>query len=455
MELKIKLIMVVFFLVMLSVYSSISQSATHADKFQAEGLTEPVKQGQREYSVKVTFPHDDFYMIFDPPNKAGYVTPEGIGTSNEWAETASIEEEHPGWGEVLFDRNAVMWIERQSPARKVVRFRGQIKTPEGEILHAYVDSGSPYGEGDWSDEWYYIYPDGVSVRVIKIYTGKTEDAVAFWGKPGYCAFWGIRGTVFETQETFIHGVSGLQPPDIIETEALTLITMDGQYKRISYKPYPPDCSLFEPANIQMVNLKSKYHPFTIVKEGNVEIKPYYMPMDDHRNIDKTVFITWPRRGHFEADESYTSALSHVIKWGWHEKTENTLVQIYLLGMTDEPTEQQRVDKLVKLARSWQNAPELILKGDGYHYDGYEIKEKAYILTNTSRQNDLHLSIMASPKKPLFNPVFVIKQMDANKSFKLTINDSQVKNYRVGNENENMILWIPLTSIKTTTFKLIY
>jgi hypothetical protein len=452
MKLKIKLI---FFLVMLSVYSSVSPGATQADKFQAEGLTEPVKKGDREFAVKVTFPHDDFYMLFDPPNKAGYVTPEGIGTSNEWAETTSIEEEHPGWGEVLFDRNAVMWIERQSPARKVVRFRGQIKTPEGEILHAYVDSGSPYGEGDWSDEWYYIYPDGVSVRVIKIYTGKTEDAVAFWGKPGYCAFWGIRGTVFETQETFIHGVSGLQPPDIIETEALTLITMAGQSKRISYKPYPPDCSLFEPANIQMVNLKSKYHPFTIVKEGNVEIKPYYMPMDDHRNIDKTVFITWPRRGHFEADESYTSALSHVIKWGWYEKTENTLVQVYLLGMTDEPTEQQRVDKLVRLAGSWLNAPELILKSDGYRYNGYEIKEKAYILTNSSGQKDLHLSIMASQKRPLFNPAFVIRGMDKNKSFKLMINDTKVSNFRAGYEDDNMVIWIRLTSTKDTSIKLLF
>lgn len=78
------------------------------------------------------------------------------------------------------------------------------------------------------------------------------------------------------------------------------------------------------------------------------------------------------------------------------------------------------------------------------------------MTRTSLDHkDINFSIKASPEKPLFNPVFVIKQMDANKSFKLIINDSQVKNYRVGNEDENMILWIPLTSDKTTTFELIY
>ena len=431
-----------------------SVSTARADEFKAEGLTEPVVPERGEAAVKITFPNADFHMLFDPPQRAGYVTPEGIGVSNEWAETKSSVDDGNDYGEVGFDRNAVMWIERQSPARKVVRFRGALVDRNGNVQHANVESGSPYGEGDWSDEWFTIYPDGVSVRVVKIYTGKTKDAVAFWGLPGYAAFWGVRGTIFETQETFIHGVPGLQPPDLIETEALTLITMDGRYKRISYKPYPPDRSLFDPANIQMVNLKSKYHPFTIVTENNVEIKPYYMPMDDHRNIDKTVFITWPRRGHFE-DGNYTSALSHVIKWGWHEKTENTLVQVYLLGMTDEPTEQQRVDKLVRLARSWQNAPELILKGNGYRYDGYEIKEKAYVLTNTAGQKDLHLSIMASPERPLVNPVFVIKGMDKNKPFTLLMNDKKLSNYRAGYEDDNMVIWIPLTSMKNTSFQLLF
>jgi len=432
-----------------------SLGATQVDKFQAEGLTEPVVPKDDEIAVKVTFPHTDYYMLFDPPQVAAYFTPEGIGFSNEWAETKSPEDDGGDYGEVGFDQNALMWIEKQSPARKVVRFRGTLVDSDGNIAHTDVESGSPYGKGDWSDEWFYIYPDGLSVRVVKIYTGKTKDAVAFWGKPGYSAFWGVRGTIFETQETFIHGwVPGLQPPDIIETEALTLISMDGQNKRISYKPYPPDRSLFAPANIQMVNLKSKYHPFTIVTENNVEVKPYYMPMEDHQNIDKTVFITWPRRGHFEG--RYTSALSHVIKWDWYEKTENTLVQVYLLGMTDEPTEQQRVDKLVKLAKSWQYTPELILKGDGYHYDGYEIKEKAYVLTKiSSDQKDIHLSLKASPEKPLFNPVFVIKGMDKNKPFKLMANDTKLSNYRVGYEDDNMVIWIPLTSIQSTTFELIY
>jgi hypothetical protein len=231
--------------------------------------------------------------------------------------------------------------------------------------------------------------------------------------------------------------------------------MEGEYKRINYKPYPPDCSLFDPANIQMVNLKSTYHPFTIVTSGNVEVKPYYMPMDDHRNIDKTVFITWPRKSHFSANEDYTSAIAHVIKWGWHEKTEKTLTQIYLLGMTDEPTEQQRIDRLVNLARSWERAPQLIMQCDGYSYEGYEIKEKAYILSKTSGEKEVNITIKASFDRPLVNPFFIIKGMDKNKPFKLMINNKAVKDFRSGFEDDNLVIWIPLTAMKDTSIKLLF
>jgi hypothetical protein len=454
--------MAVLFLVMCFIYCPAFSGVAEADRFQAEGLTEPIVPKEGEAAVKITFPHTDYYMLFDPPQVAGYFTPEGIGFSNEWAETQSPEEDGGDYGEVGFDSNAVMWIERQNPARKVIRYRGRLVDGEGTVAHTEVESGSPYGNGDWSDEWFYIYTDGVSVRVVKIYTGKAKDAVAFWGKPGYAAFWGVRGTIFETQETFIHGwVPGLQPPDIIETEALTLITMDGRSKRISYKPYPHDISLFGTANIQMVNLKSKYHPFTIVTENNVEIKPYYMPMDDHRNIDKTVFITWPRRGHFEG--RYTSALSHVIKWDWHEKTENTLVQVYLLGMTDRPTEQQRVDKLVKLARSWQYAPKLVLDSPGYVSEGYDLSQRAYLLTCESpgEPSSLEFELQASEESPVVNPCFMVKGW-GDAGVELKVDERQIgrgKDFRFGYEREraggaDLVVWIDLDSTKAVSISLL-
>jgi hypothetical protein len=40
------------------------------------------------------------YMLFDPPQVAAYFTPEGIGFSNEWAETKSPEDDGGDYGEV-------------------------------------------------------------------------------------------------------------------------------------------------------------------------------------------------------------------------------------------------------------------------------------------------------------------------------------------------------------------
>jgi hypothetical protein len=96
LEREIKLIMLVFFILILS----ISLSAAQEDEFKAEGLTEPIVPKRGKPAVKVTFPYDNFHMLFDPPQVAGYFTPEGIGFSNEWAETKSPADDGDDYGEV-------------------------------------------------------------------------------------------------------------------------------------------------------------------------------------------------------------------------------------------------------------------------------------------------------------------------------------------------------------------
>jgi hypothetical protein len=145
----------------------------------------------------------------------------------------------------------------------------------------------------------------------------------------------------------------------------------------------------------------------------------------------------------------------VIKWGWHEKTEKTLTQIYLIGMIKDLTEQKRVERLVNLAKNWQYAPDLNLISDSYQYEGYEIKEKAYILTNTLDSEDLHVIFKANYEKPLVNPVVIIKRMEKGRSFKLLINDKDFASHRAGFEGENLVLWIPLTEMKDTSLKLLF
>jgi len=104
---------VIIILVTYSFFPVNSAYTDQADEFKAEGLTKPVVvPDDQEFAVKITFPQADFYMLFDPPQVAGYFTPEGIGFSNEWAETKSPADDGDDYGEVGFDRNVVIWIDR-------------------------------------------------------------------------------------------------------------------------------------------------------------------------------------------------------------------------------------------------------------------------------------------------------------------------------------------------------
>ena len=299
---------------------TVSDLSKSGQRIYAVGAQFPISPPPNGFIVNVFFRDKPYHMAFDPPHFAGYVTDSGIGFANEWAETSYHNECY----EVGFDPGATMWIAQANPARVVVRFRGSLRSNKGEIARANLPSGSPYGPGDWSDEWFYIYPDGVSTRVVQIYTGAAKSAKAFWGR---------EGEVFETQETFIVGnTHGHQPPDDIEINAVSLVNALGAAKTVNFSQYPANKSLFPGANIQIVNLRhGGCHPFTIVPAGNVEICPYYGPPIDHEHVNVTKFVTWPRTSHFE--DQYTSALTHIINWQWFEKTTNRLVQVYLCGLS--------------------------------------------------------------------------------------------------------------------------
>jgi len=147
------------------------ESGSKSRKFEAVGPTEPVKMEAAEFgerkkaSVEVYFDLLPTSMRFYLPSFPCMVTENNIQYSNFWAETY---EPRIGGGsfETLQDRSnryARMWIESQNDARIIVRVRGALCDRAGNIAHTDVPSGSPYGKGDWVDEWYYIYPDGVYI----------------------------------------------------------------------------------------------------------------------------------------------------------------------------------------------------------------------------------------------------------------------------------------------------
>ena len=407
--------------------------------------------------VVVRFPDPNYFMLFEPPTDAIYFVTGAFGFGNGWAETwAETNVGRRDVFEVSIDsdaRYARTWIERVSAARAVIRIRGALVNSAGMIARTDLISGSPYGSGDWVDEWYYIYPNGVSSRHVVIYTGCAAYASSFWQADSPAGF--------ETQETMIFGlIRGHQPMDDIDIEAVTLARLDGSYKRISFSDYPREQDLYPDANIQIVNVHNPYKPFTIIPAGNTDIMPYWGSPFDQVYVRSTKVIAWPRVPVFW--DGYTAAITHVINRSWYRQTETTLEQIYLLGLSNTSREEDRVAELVQLARSWQYAPEGEVMGSGYSFDGYRAEEKAYHLSlEAPGDNPLRIRFLASRESPLVDPCLVIHGWTEGVPFQASIADLTLEpgvDYYYGFEDlpqggTALVVWINATSLTSTEIQI--
>jgi hypothetical protein len=391
------------------------------------------------------------------------VTENNIKYSNFWAETY---EPRVGGGsfETLMDRRnryARMWIEHQSDARIVVRVRGALCNTEEEIAHADIPSGSPYGKGDWVDEWFYIYPDGTHVRHVKIYTGLAPSSRPF----GFDR--DPPRVVHEFMESAVLGEPGHKPTDDIEIDAVTLIRLvgghterrltEGESTTISYKPYPDDFGDFRDANIMLVNLKSKYKPFTIGMPYGSRVQPYW-PEDELTRV----FQTWGD----PPEEGYSSALGHLVNYWHYRRTDNTLEQIYLQGMTNAA---DPVQELVSLAWSWIAAPRLQMEGfePSYTIMTYDPAQRAYIVPRDGRgpceldftlEEDEDIGEFGAPMW-VVNPAFVVKNWGkSDVSLEVNAKPMQLgEDFRVGYEKRptgtDLIIWLKMKTNDAVEFSI--
>jgi hypothetical protein len=220
----------------------------------------------------------------------------------------------------------------------------------------------------------------------------------------------------------------------VNINALTLIKMNGESKTISWDPYPDNYGEFMTANIQVVNFKSRFKPFTIVPPEGVILQP----------LD-------PGARKLPLPDVFFYALGHIINWKHYEQTDNTLTQIYLAGMTDT---KDLTAELVPLARSWLQAPELLLASQDYESLGYEKTQRAYVVNYNQEKETpgkLNFELKASKNSPLVNPAFVIKGWGKS-HISLKIDGKEItrdKNFRFGYEwsetGFNLILWIKTES----------
>jgi hypothetical protein len=453
----------------LIVICSFAALGTASEKFYAVGTNEPevkyleepsseVPRELQRVAVEVHFDLVPTMMRFSMPCYPCIVTENNIHYSNGWTET--YDPKASSSCEVLWDkeaRYARMWIESQNPARIVVRVRAALADPDGRIAHNDIPSGSPYGKGDWTDEWYYIYPDGTHTRHVRIYTGVAGQSLTVTDET-FGEIQPIReippNVVHEFQEDFIFGLKEHLPADDIEVSPITLIMMDGRSKTVSYKPYPNNFGIFDRANIKVINLKSEYRPFTICIPQGTENEPY-RPEGELPHV----FQTWLKG----RNGGYSTSLGHVLNWWHYRRTENILEQVYLSGMTNaaDPAEE-----LVPLAQSWLRPPQLKMPGlePSYTVLVYDPTQRAYVLScgqEGAKKFEFTLAEAAEGDKHVFieNPAFVLKDWGAS-DVELKADGKSMKagkEYRLGYEKthtgSDLILWLNMRSTKKVSFEI--
>jgi len=328
-------------------------------------------------------------------------------------------------------RHALVKVLESNDARIVVQWRYALV--DNWYQFAFFDPATD--RGDWTNETYYIYPDMVAVR---------ED-VLLSNAPR---------AEHEWQESMVVPGPGQAPADLLEYAALTLGNDKGEFHTYSWEhktpPHLPP--LPKNPNIQLVNMKSKYKPFSILRpQDDPSIDVYSGEI--RRNI--SVFPWWnhwpvaqkPTDGRWAmfADRPSHSSLSH---WFWeaYDMTDRSMTKLMLTGMTDKAAEE-----LLALARSWYNPPKIKKSANlKAHYDQ---AQRAYILSVENESNNIEFNIVASKESPVINPAFVIRDWGKN-NLSLKINGKEIspgKDFRYGCINNldssDLVVWIRYESTK--------
>jgi len=389
-----------------------------------------------EASYKFIFWRGTSYIPF-------WVTESGTWYTNEFNETWG--EDVMGCAEPMSDkqtRHSHVRIVENHDARVVVHWRYALV--DNRYVIAKTDPIS--GWGDWSDEYYIIYPDGIGTRKMHLWTSEPTEPHQF-------------------QEAIILNPPGTYPEDNIEVEAITMVNMKGETHTYSWIDGPPNkIDKPEKFNIQFVNLKSKSKPFLIVNEGKPSVTrrdvdpdgPWLKPYRGEVNREISIFPWWnhwpvaqiPSDGRWatEPDRVSHSSLSNDFEWAELELTERTHVRVHLHGLTSIPPKD-----IVPLAKSWLYPADLILEGGGFKSEGYLNEERAYVIRRSpdSAEDKIRFQLKASQNHPVINPAFIIKNW-GDIPVKLEIDNNMIdrgKSFRYGYrhtlEGSDLIVWFKL------------
>lgn len=376
-----------------------------------------------------------------------------------------------------------IWIESQNPARIVVKMRtamvwegpggfdpelGGTNCPEFDaitrakpIAREYENAVTPWGaKGEWAEETYYIYPDGVHTRYAQMFTNHAATTQPFGADrmaPNYVHDFGDMQVWFDANQSATPKALG-----VMDKHALTLMKMDGTSQDFSYhKPYinegvqNDNFGAFADANIAIVNFKNTtYKPFLIGRTRQAE---FFVPDESLANkADK-----------FENHDllEYTDTKGKVSGGMWapigfllnkdyyerHTTGPNPFVsEVYLRGMVRSANAKEETHAL---AKSWLNPPQLQIMDQYLSGGQYDQKSRAYHIKKENQdQLSVSFSLEASNDAPAGKPSVVIQGWGHQLPSQVLIDGKAAQNgrdFRYGLEGSSLVIWFNLHATQPT------
>jgi hypothetical protein len=387
--------------------------------------------------VVVRFDHSPVKLVFW--RGTGYipamVTENGIWMSDQSGENFGTGECYEAMGDKQCRYSHVRIIEN-TPARAVIHWRYALASISHKIMNE-----SETDVGDWMDEYWTAWPDGVVVRKQVLWSKFTRPAA------------------YQFQETIFFNQPGTKPQDNVENEAITFMDMDGATASYSWKDGAPKKFDQGPKlmPVEMVNTKSQYHPFSIHHPERVTqpfkfgwVKGYStFPCWNHWPVSQ---IASDGRKAAAPDKASHSSLTGIN--GNLQKLERfpdgTVRVRSLIGMTTEP-----IGSVLPLARSWNSAPEVQSVSEGFESLGYDPYQRAYLFRmKDGNEKALSFTLAANESSPVVQIPIVIRNWGTRPAKVEVVGPHPVasKDCRIGMtatlESSDLIIWIPVKSTST-------
>ena len=335
-------------------------------------------------------------------------------------------------------------ILESGPARAVVHWRYAL----ADINYTFARVDPTTGWGDWSDEVYTFYPDGVAVRKITLWSSQPMQPHEF-------------------QDSIPIQQPGHRPEDDIETQALTLANMKGESHAYSWADgVPKTTDQPDKANIQVVNLKSPTDPFLIVSDAPCTVSPKgprFRPYRGEIRPEYSIFPWWNHwpvaqipsdgRNAFAPDRPSHSCVTNQTEWADLDTGPTWRTRVMLHGLTDKPAAE-----LVPLAKSWLSPPKLEIRTGPFTGGRYDPTQRAYTLTctNPGQPSTLELELAASNDSPLRNLALLITDWGSS-DVRLQLNGQPVppgpglRTHHLQHlEGTDLILWLAIESDRPTS-----